>query len=137
MTEVMEANNTYVAAFERLERELAASGTPALHRLRKAAIARFAEMGFPGPRDEEWRFTPVSSLTRTVFEPVPEDNTFVGSAGSPTGEQSLPPGVILCRLAEALEDFRAFFQIAKLKAAAGGIRGQLLQLLQLRGRGRQ
>ncbi|HTU21356.1 MAG TPA: Fe-S cluster assembly protein SufD [Gemmataceae bacterium] len=73
MTEVMERQNTYLTAFERIERELAASGTPGLHRLRKAAMARFMEMGFPGPRDEEWRFTPIAPLTRIAFEPVSAD----------------------------------------------------------------
>ena len=50
MTEVARRQNTYLAAFEQMERELAAAGTPAVHRLRKAAVARFAELGFPGPR---------------------------------------------------------------------------------------
>ena len=49
MTQVMEQPNPYLSDFERLERQPAA---PALQRLRKAAIARFAELGFPGPRDE-------------------------------------------------------------------------------------
>jgi Fe-S cluster assembly protein SufD len=97
MTEVVERQNTYLAAFERMERELAASGTPAMHRLRKAAIARFAEMGFPGPRDEEWRFTPIAPLVQVPFEPAPADNAdlTISSLGTPSG-------VIVCSLAEAM-----------------------------------
>jgi len=101
----MDANNTYVAAFERLERELAASGTPAIHRLRKAAIARFAEMGFPGPRDEEWRFTPLSALTQVPFELAPPEKTYFAVGDIPTWEDSLPPGVIVCGLAEAMQKY--------------------------------
>ena len=28
--------------------------------LRQAGMSRFAESGFPGSRDEEWRFTPIT-----------------------------------------------------------------------------
>jgi Fe-S cluster assembly protein SufD len=105
VTEVMDANNTYVAAFERLERELAASGTPAVHRLRKAALARFAEMGFPGSRDEEWRFTPLASLTQVPFEVAPQEKTSFA-----TGAGSLPPGVLVCDLDEAMEKYPALVE---------------------------
>ena len=59
MTEVMEQTNHYLSDFERFEKDRA---TPAVQRLRKSALARFAELGFPGPRDEEWRFTPLAPL---------------------------------------------------------------------------
>jgi Fe-S cluster assembly protein SufD len=107
VTEVMERQNTYLAAFERMERELAASGTPAMHRLRKAAAARFAELGFPGPRDEEWRFTPIAPLVRIPFEPVPSDRA--GKSYS-LRSQSLPKGVIVCSLAEALQKHAALVE---------------------------
>ena len=32
---------------------------------RRAAIARFAELGFPGTRNEDWKFTSVAPLVRT------------------------------------------------------------------------
>ncbi len=101
MTEVRERQNTYLAAFERMERELSASGTPAVHRLRKAAVARFAELGFPGPRDEEWRFTPVAPLARIPFQPVPSDRA--DKSCSLRNASSLPKGVIVCGLAEAMQ----------------------------------
>ncbi len=100
MTEVMERQNTYLADFERMERELAASGTPAVHRLRKAAAARFAELGFPGPRDEEWRFTPVAPLTRTPFEAVSAEQA---SKSCSLRIPPLPNGVIVCGLSEAIK----------------------------------
>jgi Fe-S cluster assembly protein SufD len=124
VTEVMEATSSYLADFDRLEKELAAVGTPALHRLRKAAAARFAELGFPGPRDEEWRFTPLSALLGEVFEVPPSDVAeaaesfrLLGHDGAGgtllaanrnrpfllNGSQPLPDGVIVCSLVEALE----------------------------------
>jgi Fe-S cluster assembly protein SufD len=108
VTEVIERQNTYLAAFERMERELAASGTPAVHRLRKAAIARFAEMGFPGPRDEEWRFTSLAPLLRVPFEPADlcdyEPCCEVGNPEvNPDADESLPSGVIVDLLTEALQ----------------------------------
>ena len=38
-------------------------------RLRQAGMQRFDTVGFPTPRDEEWRFTPVTPITRAVFGP--------------------------------------------------------------------
>ncbi len=97
MTQVMEQTNPYISDFERLEKETAATTRPALHRLRKAAISRFATLGFPGPRDEEWRFTPVSPLVQVPFEWAHADGS------SFTFDPPLPEGVLLCSLAEALE----------------------------------
>ena len=64
MTQLMEQTDRISRTSSALERQPAA---PALQRLRKAAIARFAELGFPGPRDEEWRFTPLAPLVQTPF----------------------------------------------------------------------
>ncbi len=94
MTEMMEETNHYLSDFERLEKQPA---PPALQRLRKAAIARFAEMGFPGQRDEEWRFTPLKSLVQTPFRLAPAE------AVRPKRGRPLPEGVLVCGLAEALE----------------------------------
>jgi Fe-S cluster assembly protein SufD len=103
VTDVMERQNTYLAAFERFERELAASGTPAIHRLRKAAMARFLEMGFPGPKDEEWRFTPTAALARVPFTLAPAEKISFSVGNQPPSVKSLPKGLILCDLAEAIE----------------------------------
>src|SRR6202008_40400 len=37
------------------------------HRLRKEAIGRFAELGFPTTKLEEWRFTNADSIARMPF----------------------------------------------------------------------
>ena len=40
--------------------------------LRKAGMARFAELGFPTLHDEDWRFTNLAPLARLPFKPVLE-----------------------------------------------------------------
>ncbi|MGH7170059.1 MAG: Fe-S cluster assembly protein SufD, partial [Gemmataceae bacterium] len=107
MTEVMERQNTYLAAFERLEHQLAASGTPAVHRLRKAAAASFAERGFPGPRDEEWRFTPIAPLALVPFEPAPLD---LADSSSSLRAPQLPKGVLVCGLSTAMQKHAALVE---------------------------
>ena len=53
------------------EFEKAAGRTlPWLHRLREDAFARFCEVGFPTTKDEDWRFTNVSGIAKTVFRPA-------------------------------------------------------------------
>ena len=59
----------YVENFERFERE-AAEHPSWLFPIRKAALARFAEIGFPTLRNEDWRFTNVAPITRLPFKPV-------------------------------------------------------------------
>jgi len=38
--------------------------------LRKAGMARFAELGFPTLQDEDWRFTSVAPIAKLPFKPV-------------------------------------------------------------------
>src|SRR5262245_18237338 len=94
MIDVMKEQDHYAEAFSQFEVETA--GDPAwLRRLRKAAIARFGELGFPGPRDEDWKFTSVAALAQTPFALV---------AASPFAVRGgkLPAGVVVCSLAEAV-----------------------------------
>lgn len=39
---------------------------------REEAWNRFSAVGFPTPRDEEWKYTPVSAIEQTAFRPAPE-----------------------------------------------------------------
>ena len=116
---------TYLQAFD------ANVGTPTavpgwLEALRKDGIERFAREGFPHPKDEEWRFTPIGPIVRTPFAPAaptagqvgraaiepylfghPEWTTLVFVNGRYTAElstrPSLPGGAEVLPLAEALE----------------------------------
>jgi Fe-S cluster assembly protein SufD len=66
--DVMEATDIYVADFARFEKALGQRARSKLHQTRKAAVARFAELGFPGPDHEEWRFTSLAPLTKVPFQ---------------------------------------------------------------------
>jgi len=91
-------------------------------------MAQFAETGFPGAHDEEWRFTPVAPLLQHSFvagpvEQAPQPGqgyrlqthgdapgaTLLAVNGAApfllNGSQSLPVGVIVCSLANAWERF--------------------------------
>jgi Fe-S cluster assembly protein SufD len=70
MTELLDQID-YNADFQRVEPSLVGADRPAFQRLRRAALARFQELGFPGPRDEDWKFTNLAPITRQRFEPVP------------------------------------------------------------------
>jgi len=64
----MKETDARLAKFERFEKE--AKQPSWIFRLRKAGIARFAELGFPTLKDEDWRFTNVAPIAKLPFEPV-------------------------------------------------------------------
>ena len=53
--------------FTDFQRRAAGRNLPWLRKLREDAFARFAEVGFPTTRDEDWRFTNVTPITRAQF----------------------------------------------------------------------
>jgi Fe-S cluster assembly protein SufD len=67
--EHMKHADPYLAAFEQWERDRAGEA-PWLMNLRKGGMARFAEIGFPTLRDEDWRFTNVTPIARLPFNPA-------------------------------------------------------------------
>jgi Fe-S cluster assembly protein SufD len=66
---------TYLSLFQREESGLAAASPPWAVPVRKAAIHRFAELGFPTTKNEEWKYTNVSPIARIPFQPVSERET--------------------------------------------------------------
>jgi Fe-S cluster assembly protein SufD len=62
--------DSWLENFTEFEKRAAGRTLPWLHRLREDAFARFCEVGFPTTRDEDWRFTNVSAIARTVFRPA-------------------------------------------------------------------
>ncbi len=63
--------------FERSVREkfppIGGGEADAMPALRRAAFARFAELGLPTPDLEEWRYTSLAALAQTEFEPARGD----------------------------------------------------------------
>jgi Fe-S cluster assembly protein SufD len=68
MTAVTPAKDRYLESFARFEKATTGNGQEWLRPVRQAAIARFAELGFPTPRDEDWRFTSVAPIAQTSFK---------------------------------------------------------------------
>jgi len=60
--------NIHSANFEQLERDLGEAKRAPTHRLRKAALKRFTELGFPTLRHEDWRFTNVAPIAKIPFK---------------------------------------------------------------------
>lgn len=60
----------FIAGFERFEKTLNGEASTPLHAIRKQAIERFKQGGFPTTKDEEWRFTNVAPIARTPFVPA-------------------------------------------------------------------
>jgi Fe-S cluster assembly protein SufD len=67
MTQLATDPNLHQANFTRFEREVESESQPWLDELRKSAMARFNLVGFPGRRDEEWRFTHVDPIAKARF----------------------------------------------------------------------
>lgn len=64
----------YQAEFLRRERDLAGSAQPWVRNLRKQAMARFAEAGFPTRRQEEWKYTDIAPILKLPFTPALRGN---------------------------------------------------------------
>jgi len=57
----------YLESFTEFEELAVGHDLPWLRKLRRDAFARFCEVGFPTPHDEDWRFTNVSAIAQTPF----------------------------------------------------------------------
>ena len=58
----LEPSDPFLAELARLESRLPAAERPWLRAVRRRALARFGERGFPGRRDEDWKYTDVSTI---------------------------------------------------------------------------
>jgi len=67
MTAVKETPGIFLSHFARLEEKLGRNDGW-LHDLRKNAIKRFAELGFPATKLEDWKYTNVAPLARIPFQ---------------------------------------------------------------------
>jgi len=70
MTTGKPSTDWYRSRFETWEKTLNGSSATALHSIRRAALARFDELGFPTTRHEEWRFTNTAPIASAAFLPV-------------------------------------------------------------------
>lgn len=66
MVETLE-RDTAVTHFAELHRGMSWRGPSELTELRRSALERFLDLGFPTTRQESWKYTNVSALGRTAF----------------------------------------------------------------------
>ena len=66
----------YLSAFEAFSKERSGD---AVHGLRRRAMARFSELGFPTVSQEDWRFTNTAPIAASTF-----------ALGRPTTNASAP-----------------------------------------------
>jgi Fe-S cluster assembly protein SufD len=67
MTPQADPKDRYLAEFQRFSSNGAGTAPTWLRELRQAGIERFAAVGFPTTRQEEWRFTDIAPLIQTPF----------------------------------------------------------------------
>jgi Fe-S cluster assembly protein SufD len=68
--QVTQHTEWYLSNFEIFEKSLNGESNSPIHALRRDAITRFAVLGFPTTKQEEWRFTNVSPIANTNFKPI-------------------------------------------------------------------
>ena len=66
-----EQEGIYLQSFTEVEKRLVRSSPSWVHEIRRTALERFAELGFPSTHEEEWRFTNIAPIARTLFRPAP------------------------------------------------------------------
>jgi len=91
----MRESDPYLEQFQRFEDE---DRRPSwLYPIRKAGLARFAELGFPTLNHEDWRFTNVAPVAALPFKPVfkPESDGGVEQAIKDSAFAGLPGGKLV------------------------------------------
>ena len=125
MTILDVAQAHFVSRFGECEAQLAGSGPAWLAPVRRAAIERFAELGFPTRKNEAWKYTSVSEIAKASLDPKPPTrdgisrddlHELLGGSVSPdvfvfedgrfapelSSDETLPAGVEVGSLADAL-----------------------------------
>jgi Fe-S cluster assembly protein SufD len=110
MTQVVDRLQPWIAAVERRPQ----GGPRWLQDVRGKAAARFAALGFPSVRDEEWRFTNVAPIASTDFQPASQ-------VAVPVSEvDALPYGQLPFRIAIVNGRFSA--ELSRLAHLPTGVR---------------
>ncbi len=66
-----EVKHWYMSSFRAFEGHLNGGRDLQFHDLRREALARFSDLGFPTQRDENWKYTNLSAILRQRFAPQP------------------------------------------------------------------
>ncbi len=71
----------YLSRFKNFEDSLNGESKLPIHVLRRTAIEKLAELGFPTPKNEEWRFTNITPILKAAFVPSTRQHVRQVSAG--------------------------------------------------------
>ena len=66
-TEIVKQENSYLEALRARHSEITADRPTWVARLRESAMERFAELGFPSVKEEEWKYTNVAPISKLDF----------------------------------------------------------------------
>ena len=69
MTAAADSKSLYLDAAHALRATLPGRSVPWVHALREQGLARFAELGFPSTRLEDWKYTNASAVAGQLFTP--------------------------------------------------------------------
>jgi Fe-S cluster assembly protein SufD len=87
-----QAREHTLADFARTLVTLPGARVPWLVRTRNAALERFAQNGFPGARDEEWKYTRVAAIEKQAFLAVSRHDAQEIAAATLVDEHTLASG---------------------------------------------
>jgi len=82
MTAVQVRQDLYFKRFAALSEDREAREPSWLRSIRRAAMDRFGDLGFPTTKHEEWRFTSVAPIARTTFVPAKASSEFLAVRAS-------------------------------------------------------
>src|SRR3989441_5648301 len=128
MVALTDEKQPYLASFARLERQRPRPSWT--DPIRRSAIERFDELGFPTTHQEEWRRTSLAALTRIPFEPPDAVRGVPDAAALPLGAvlDGADPGSRLVfingRLARQLSSVRGLPAGAGLGRPPGAAEGR-------------
>lgn len=89
MLQLTENQALYAEDFEALDREARLASW--IYPLRRAALSRFLELGFPTRRDEDWKYTNVAPIAGVPFRPATSNGHGLSLAGlGPVAFPDLP-----------------------------------------------
>jgi Fe-S cluster assembly protein SufD len=94
MITTTEQLQSYLESFSEFMKQSPGRDLAWLRKLRQDGFARFCEVGFPTTRDEDWRFTNVSAIAKSVFHLA--DNTAGAISHHEIEAQRIPDAA--CRL---------------------------------------
>jgi Fe-S cluster assembly protein SufD len=130
----MREKQGYLEGFSLFEKDAPGNDLAWLREVRQEAISCFSEIGFPTPRDEDWRFTNLAPITRTPFQiarnnggglsfkeiepfmiPGPTSDLLVFVNGryltGVSSSGSLPGGIKVINLTQALKEEREILEL--------------------------